>query len=120
MTRSVNGTDHLKVVVWYLAFSEEPLSIYRLSKLTGLPTSTVKYILDRLFDKGHVLKTEDGGYIMNPRFVQVYEDAVLYRVDDKNVMLITPSIENAEQLKEFVRHLPSHLKLWILVDGSLE
>lgn len=118
-TRSVHGTDHLKAIVWFLARAPEPMTLYRLAKMTGLPVATVRYIVQNLVEKGDVLQTEDGRYVMNPSVVQIYEDVVIYRLDENAVMFITPTIETVEQLQDYIRRLPATIKLWVMVDESL-
>jgi len=102
-----------------LAFSPEPMTLYQISRKTGIAKSSVKYTLDLLLSEGHVVKLEDGRYVVNPDYVYVYDGVAIYRFSDTHYLLIMPDYDDlseeeiAKKITNVMRRLPASVRLWI-------
>lgn len=116
--KTVSGIDNLTKVVWYLSRSSEPLSIYKLHKISGIALSSLSSLLNRLEELGLVLRTENG-YTVNPHKVIVYDSYVIFRYNEDSVILVSPHVLTEDQLRQVFLSFPYHLKLWMIFNGEL-
>ena len=119
VNKSVTGTKNLIGAIGFLAFSPEPMSLYAIAKILGISKSSAKRILDALVEAGHVIRLDDGRYVVNPDYVYVYDGVAIYKYEKGNYIMIMPEYDNmsdeeiAQKFLEVKKQLPASVRLWI-------
>lgn len=119
VNKSVTGTKNLIGAIGFLAFSPEPMSLYAIAKILGISKSSAKRILDALVEAGHVIRLDDGRYVVNPDYVYVYDGVAIYKYEKGNYIMIMPEYDSmsdeeiAQKFLEVKKQLPASVRLWI-------
>ena len=118
-SKSFNGARNIISIVYLLAHSPVPLTLYQIAKYLGLSRSSVKSALDLLLSEGHVIKTDDGRYTVSPDYVYVYNGVAIYKATPDHYLILMPDYgdmsdeELVKTLLEIKKNLPASVRLWI-------